>query len=235
MSKTDREVFLITGARKGIGRALAEHFLRKGSLVIGCSRGESEWASDGYLHCQVDVGVESQVRDLILEVKSRFGRLDVIINNAGIAAMNHVLLTPADGAEKIMQTNLLGTFLVSREGAKLMQRRRYGRIVNIGSVGVPFQTEGSAIYSASKSAIMTFTQIMAREVAALGITCNVVAPGPIATDIIRSVPQEKIDAMVNQLAIKRMGTFEDVANVVDFFVKPESSYITGQVIYLGGA
>jgi 3-oxoacyl-[acyl-carrier protein] reductase len=95
--------------------------------------------------------------------------------------------------------------------------------------------EGEAIYAASKSAVVTLTQILARELADFGITCNVVAPTPIETDLIRNVPKEKIDRIVQQLAIKRLGRFEDVANVIDFFVRPESDYITGQVIYLGGA
>ena len=230
----DREVFLITGTRKGIGRSLAEHFLQRGAVVVGCSRKPADWAVDGYSHYQVDVGVEADVRALVSDVYGQFGRLDVVINNAGIASMNHVLLTPTEGVEQIFRTNFVGTFLVSREVAKVMQRRRYGRIVNISSVGVPLQLEGSAVYSASKSAILTFTQIMAREVASLGITCNVVASSPIDTDLIRSVPREKIDAVVNRLAIKRLATFPDVANAVEFFARPESAYVTGQVIYLGG-
>jgi 3-oxoacyl-[acyl-carrier protein] reductase len=115
-----------------------------------------------------------------------------------------------------------------------MQRRHYGRIVNLSTVAVPMRLEGEAVYAASKSAVVTFSQILARELADFGITCNVVAPTPIETDLIRGVRQEKIDAIVNRLAIKRLGRFEDVANVIDFFVKPESDYITGQVLYLGG-
>jgi 3-oxoacyl-[acyl-carrier protein] reductase len=115
-----------------------------------------------------------------------------------------------------------------------MRRRRYGRIVNISSIAVPMRLEGESIYAASKSAVVTFSRILARELADSGITCNVVGPTPIETDLIRGVPREKIDSIVERLAIKRLGRFEDVANVIDFFVKPESDYITGQVIYLGG-
>jgi 3-oxoacyl-[acyl-carrier protein] reductase len=94
--------------------------------------------------------------------------------------------------------------------------------------------EGEAIYAASKNAVVAFTQILAREVAELGITCNVVAPTPIETDLIRAVPRDKIDRIVNSLAIRRLGRFEDVANVIDFFIRPESDFITGQTIFLGG-
>jgi 3-oxoacyl-[acyl-carrier protein] reductase len=231
---SDREVVLITGTRKGIGRYLAEHFVRKGALVEGCSRAAPDWALENYTHHCLDVADEAQVRAMLSSIQQRHGRLDILINNAGVAAMNHALLTPAATLDQIMATNFRGTFLLCREGAKLMQRRRYGRIVNVSTVAVPLLLEGEAIYAASKSAVVTFSQILARELAEFGITCNVVAPAPMETDLIRNVPPEKIDAIVNRLAIKRLGRFEDVANVIDFFVKPESGYVTGQVIYLGG-
>jgi 3-oxoacyl-[acyl-carrier protein] reductase len=141
---------------------------------------------------------------------------------------------PSSTARKIVETNLLGPFLVCRESAKLMKKHRYGRIVNFSTIAVPMHLEGEAIYAASKSAVVTFTQIIARELAEFGITCNVVGPAPIETDLIRGVPAEKIDRIVNNLAIKRLGRFEDIANVIDFFIRPESDFITGQVIYLGG-
>jgi 3-oxoacyl-[acyl-carrier protein] reductase len=168
-------------------------------------------------------------------IASRHGRLDILVNNAGIASMNHSLLMPVDTVGRILETNVTGVFLVSREAARLMKRRRYGRIVNIGSVAAQLRIEGEAMYAASKSAVLTFTQIFAREVAPFGITCNVVAPTPIETDLIKAVPKDKIDRLVAALAIKRLGTFDDVTNAVDFFTSPRSDYITGQVIYLGGA
>lgn len=227
-------VVLITGTRKGIGRYLAGHYVGRGAHVIGCSRQAPEWTLANYTHFCVDVTNEAEVRSMVAAVGKQFGRLDVLINNAGIASMNHVLLTPAATAERIFATNVQGVFLLCREAAKVMQRRRYGRIVNIGTVAVPLHLEGEALYAASKSAVVTFTQILARELAAFGITANVVAPTPIETDLIRNVPQEKIDAIVARLAVKRLGRFEDVANVIDFFIRPESDYVTGQVITLGG-
>jgi len=230
----EREVVLITGTRKGIGRCLVDHFVRKGMLVEGCSREPLDWALEHYTHHAVDVADEGQVKAMLSSIQRRHARLDIVINNAGIASMNHILLTPADTVDRIMATNFRGTFLVCRESAKLMQRRRYGRIVNLATVAVPMRLEGEAIYASSKAAIVTLTQILAYELAPFGITCNVVAPTPIATDLIRHVPPEKIQRIVDRLAIKRLGCCGDVTNVVDFFVKPESDYITGQVIYLGG-
>ena len=231
----ETEVVLITGTRTGIGRYLAEHFVRRGARVEGCSRTAPDWSLESYTHHTVDVADEAQVKEMLAAIQKRHGRLDILINNAGIASMNHFLLTPAATVDRIMATNFRGPFLLCREAARLMQRRRYGRIVNLSTVAVALRLEGEAIYAASKSAVVTLTQILARELADFGITCNVVAPTPIETDLIRNVPKEKIDRIVQQLAIKRLGRFEDVANVIDFFVRPESDYITGQVIYLGGA
>lgn len=231
---TEREVVLITGTRKGIGRFLAEHFIKKGAQVEGCSRESLDWDLESYTHHVVDVADETQVKEMLSSIRRRHDRLDIVVNNAGTASMNHTLLTSAAIVDRIMATNFRGTFLICRESAKLMKKRHYGRIVNIGSVAAPMRLEGEAIYASSKSAVVTFTQILAFELAEFGITCNVVAPTPIETDLIRSVPPEKLERIVNRLAVKRLGRFEDVANVIDFFVKPESDYITGQTICLGG-
>lgn len=230
----EQEVVLITGTRTGIGRFLAEHFVSRGALVEGCSRNPPDWSLEGYTHHCLDVADEAAVKAMFVDIQKRHGRLDILINNAGVASMNHILLTPLATLQKIMATNLYGTFLMCREAVKLMQRHRYGRIVNVSTVAVNLRLEGEAAYAASKSAVVTFSQILAKEVASFGITCNVVAPTPIETDLIRHVPEEKIRRIVERQAIQRAGTFEDVANVVDFFVKKESSFITGQVITLGG-
>jgi 3-oxoacyl-[acyl-carrier protein] reductase len=136
--------------------------------------------------------------------------------------------------QKVLATNALGTFLVSREAAKLMQRRRYGRIVNFTTVAVPLKLEGEAAYVASKAAVQGLTEVMARELASFGITVNAVGPGPIDTDLTRGVPNDKIESLLRRQAIPRRGTFADVCNVVDFFLRPESAFVTGQVLFLGG-
>ncbi|MFX0199470.1 MAG: SDR family NAD(P)-dependent oxidoreductase [Candidatus Hodarchaeota archaeon] len=230
-----REVVLITGTRKGIGRFLVEHFIKKGVIVEGCSRKPVDWSFPDYTHHIADVANEAQVRAMFSSIRKRHNRLDIAINNAGVASMNHFLLMPYVTAAKIVETNLNGTFLICRESAKLMKKHGYGRIVNFSTIAVPMRLEGEAIYVASKSAVVTFTQVIARELAEFGITCNTVGPAPIATDLILGVPKEKIDRLVNKLTIKNLGRYEDVANVIDFFVRRESSAVTGQVIYLGGA
>ena len=234
MSGTNRQIVLITGTRRGIGRYLAEHFAGKGARVVGCSREPIDWQLEGYMHVLADVTQEDDVKALMSTVQREFGRLDVAINNAGIASMNAALLTPTATIDRVMATNFRGTVVVCRESAKLMMRRKVGRIVNLSTIAVPMRIEGEALYAASKSAVVTYSQILARELGPLGITVNVVGPAPIETDLIRNVPKDKIQRILDNQAIKRLGRFEDVANVIDFFVRPESDYVTGQVIYLGG-
>lgn len=225
---------LLTGARKGIGRYLAEHYLASGYLVVGCSRAPSQYEHENYFHFCADVTDEAGVETLFAEIRSRYGRLHILINNAGIASMNHVLLTPVSTAKKILDTNVLGTFLCSREAARLMRKHNYGRIVNFSTVATPLKLEGEAIYAASKAAVVNLTKIMAFELASFGITVNAVGPTPVKTDLVRSVPQSKIDALIARQAVKRWGEFKDIANVIDFFIKPESDFVTGQIVYLGG-
>ena len=225
---------LITGTRKGIGKYLVEYYVKKGFQVIGCSRGPFEYELDNYQHFCLDVSDEINVKKMFSEINKTYKRLDVLINNAGIASMNHILLTPTKTVQQILNTNVVGTFLFCREAAKLMQKNGYGRIVNFSTVAVPLRLAGEAIYASSKAAVVTLTKVVSKELAEFGITVNAVGPTPIKTDLIRSVPQEKIDSLIAQQAIHRHGEFSDVSNVIDFFIRPESDFITGQVIYLGG-
>lgn len=234
MSVSDKPVMLITGSRKGIGKYLVEHYLKQGYMVEGCSRGAADISDSNYRHFELDVADEKAVRGMIADVTKRHGRIDALLNNAAIASMNHVLLTPAKTANRMLEVNVTGTMLFCRDVAKVMMRRKYGRIVNFTTIVAPIALAGEAIYAASKAAVVTFTRILAFELGQWGVTCNSFGATPIMTDMIRGVPQGKIDAVVNNLAIKRLGTHADCANVCDFFVSKNSDNITGQVIYLGG-
>jgi len=225
---------IITGTSKGIGRALAEHYLAQGWQVAGCSRGAATIEHVAYRHFTLDVADEIAVVGMVRAAAREFGRLDALLNNAGIAAMNHLLTTPLSSARRVMETNFLGTFAFLRETAKVMARQKQGRIVNLTTVAVPLNLEGEAVYAASKAAVETLTRIAAQEFGPLGICVNAVGPTPVPTALTQVVPEAKLQALLARQAIRRYGEFRDVANVTDFFLAEGSDFITGQVIYLGG-
>lgn len=202
--------------------------------MIGFSRGDATIDDDNYAHYILSINDERKVSDTFYAIGKTYGRLDILINNAGIGSLNHFMLTPISTVRKILETNIVGTYLCTQEAIKIMRRRRSGRVISMSSVAVPFKLEGEAIYAASKAAVITMNEILAREVASFGITVNTIAPTPVETDLIRNVPNEKIQSLLNRQAIPRFSTFSDVNNVVDFFIDENSSIITGQTIYFGG-
>ena len=228
------EVMVITGTSKGIGRYLVDHYLQRGFKVVGCSRSPLENPPDNYEHFCLDVAEERAVQKMLHSIYKKHGHIDTLINNAGIASMNHSLLMPLATVKKIFSTNVYGTFVFCRETAKLMMKKKYGRIVNFATVATPINLEGESAYAASKAAIESFTRIMAREYAPFNVTVNAVGPTPVATDLIKGVAKEKIQQLLQTQALKRLGTLPDIANVIDFFIRRESDFVTGQVLYLGG-
>ena len=228
------KVILITGTRKGIGKELSEYYLNKGFIVAGCSRGASSIDHQNYRHFELDVSDEKAVIKMVRTVKREFKRIDILLNNAGIASMNHFLTTPSQTVQNIFNTNFFGTFIFSREVSKVMMKQKFGRIVNFTTVATALRLEGEAIYAASKAAIENMTQTIAKELATYGITVNAIGPTPIETDLIKAVPKDKIQDLLDSQAIKRFGTFDDIKNVIDFFINERSNFITGQIIYLGG-
>lgn len=227
-------IIIITGTRKGIGRYLAEQYLQEGDIVYGCSRRICDIEHPNYHHTRLDVSDETEVVSFVRNVYKNHKHIDVLINNAGCAAMNHFLLTPYTTAQRVFNTNFMGTFLMCREVAKYMVKAKTGRIVNYSTVAVALNLHGELVYSASKAAIEQLTRVLADEIGENGITVNAVGPTPIDTDLIKNVPEEKLQDLLSHQCIKRFGKFEDVKNVIDFFLRPESDFITAQTIYLGG-
>jgi 3-oxoacyl-[acyl-carrier protein] reductase len=225
---------LITGNRKGIGRYLTDYYLNSGFNVIGCSRNKSDLIHNNYLHIECDVSDESSVRNVVKNGIEKFKKIDILINNAGVASLNHSILTPGNTVKKIFETNFNGSFFFSREVAKFMMKNGNGKIINFTTVAVPLNLEGEMIYASSKAAIEKMTKIMAKELSKHNIQVNAIGPTPIETDLIKTIPKIKIEELVASQTIKRLGTFEDILNVIDFFINKNSGMITGQIIYLGG-
>jgi 3-oxoacyl-[acyl-carrier protein] reductase len=225
---------LITGATRGIGRFLAEHYLSQGDTVIGCGRSAAAIEHAQYSHHAVDVTSEEAVKAMFSAVRSAHDGLDVLINNAGAASMNAFMLTPPATARRIVDINVLAPMRLTHGAVRLLRRSPAGRIVNLTTIAVPLRLDGEAVYAASKAAIESFTRIVAKELGAMGITCNAVGPSVIATKLTAGVPPEKLQRLIAAQAVPRQATAADVANVIDFFLKPESGLVTGQVVYLGG-
>ena len=234
MNQTSNHIVLITGTTRGLGKAIAEHFLKTGSLVIGCARTKATLSHPQYVHHLVDLGDSNAIENFFFSIKKELTHLDVLINNAGIAKMNAFALTPIDSMQNMLSINVQGTFHFCQKSIGLLRKSQHPRIINMSSVAVPLRIEGEAVYAASKSAIETLTRILAKELGNFHITCNAIGPSPIATDLIRNVPQKKIDRLIQQQAVKKMATAADIIHLIDFLVHPESDMITGQVIYLGG-
>ena len=242
ISQSMCRVFIISGSSRGIGKAISEHYLGCGDIVVGCARSTSDIAHENYRHFILDINDEKAVVAMVRAAKKEFGKIDICLNNAGMASMNHILTTSYESAKRLVDVNFLGAFLLSREVAKAMisnkisnkNSAKSGVIINFSSVAAPLCLEGEAIYAASKAACENLTKTMAKELASYSIRVNAIALTPVQTDLIKAVPKDKIKALLEQQAIKRFGEFEDIINVIDFFISQKSDFITGQIITLGG-
>jgi len=231
----NKEKILITGSRKGIGKYLAEYYSDKGFYVFGCSREPIDYLLPNYTHYICDITKEKQVKEMLRDIKKTTGHIDILVNNAGVnLTLQPTMLVSYQKALKTVEVNLLGTFLMCREVAKLMVKNSFGRIINFSSMAVKLEVEGEAIYTASKAAIISFTRVLAKEVYPFGITCNVVSPSAIETDLMSEIDENALNKVLSRNAVKTKGKMEDVSNTIDWLIKPDSVAITGQVIYLGG-
>lgn len=227
-------VAIVTGARRGIGKTIAAHFLAEGAQVIGLARNAATIEHQCYAHFTLDVGDDEAVRAAFREIGRRFPCLDILVNSAAVLTSQYALLMPASKAREMVTTNILGTLFVSREAAKLMSRRKYGRIINVGSMAAALEPAGDSVYAATKTAAMTLAGVLAKELAGFNITCNTLGITAFPSDMLGQVPRDKIEAVVATLPLPRFATADDILNVIDFFASERSSYVTAQTVFLGG-
>lgn len=234
-SLINQPVMLITGTSKGVGHYLADYYLDKGFVVIGCSRTPGVSKHVNYVHLITDIANEDEILNVFKYIRKEYKRLDILINNAAInPAILSVAFLPYDTIQKIFKVNVFAPILFSREAIKLMSRNKFGRIINIGSMATRHEVPGEALYTSTKASVIAFTRVLAKEVISSGITANVVAPSVIETDLSKAINQEALQEVLSRNAIKGYGDFGDVSNTIDYLIKEESKSVTGQVIYLGG-
>lgn len=220
---------LITGTSQGLGLALAERLLADGWIVHGFARGKQTLTHERFSAHVVDITDEAAVRAAVATI-AETGRIDLLINNAGAASMNALLLTPGETAERLMRVNYLGTFHCLQAVGKVMVRQRAGRIVNVTTVAVPLSLEGEAAYVASKAAVEALTKVAAKELASSGVIVSAVGFGPIDTALTRAVPKASL-AKINDAIGCPQGT--TMTQAVDYLLAHFHSAQSGKVEYLG--
>ena len=239
----DGKLVLVTGASRGIGKAIALTLGRAGATVIGTATTES--GSDNISKIFADNKVSGkgiklnvtdneQIASLIKSVNEDFGSIDILINNAGITRDNILLRMKEDEWEDIINTNLSSLYKMSKSVLRGMIKKRSGRIISITSVVGAMGNAGQSNYAAAKAGMMGFTKSLAREVGVRGITVNAVAPGFIETDMTSNLPDEQKEALASQIPMGRLGTPDEVANAVLFLAGDSGSYITGQTLHVNG-
>ena len=235
-------VAIVTGASRGIGRAIALRLAAAGARIVAGARadhvhavvGEIEAAGGTAVGVTLEVTESASVSGMVQTALDRFGRIDVLVNNAGIVRDQLLLRMKPEDWDAVIATNLTAAFACCRAVLRPMMKQRFGRIVNIGSVVGQTGNPGQANYAASKAGIVGFTRSLALEVASRGITANVVAPGMIETDMTAALDERARDALCSRIPMRRLGTPDDVAGAVCFLVSDEASYITGQVLSVNG-
>ena len=228
-------ILLITGTRKGIGKELAQHFLTLGHQVIGCSRGEGSIEHPGYQHFALDLADPLAVRRMLKQVRLSHGHLDVLINNAAQASMAPFLLTPEETTRELFASNVFGLINVTREAVKLMQKTEGScAVVMLSTVATTWAIPGQSVYAASKAAVEQLTRTLSKELSAFDIRINTLALPLFRSSMTRTLPQEIKQKMIERQAIPRPCVLADVLGPLEFLISPQSSFITGETLSLGG-
>lgn len=239
----ENNIALVTGASRGIGRAIAHALGKQGATVIGTATSEkgaaaiSEWlAEDGINGTGMLLNVTDQgsVDSVLKAIAGEFGAPTILVNNAGITRDNLLMRMKEDEWDDILETNLTSIFRLAKGCLRAMMKARSGRIINIASVVGSTGNAGQCNYAAAKAGMLGFTKSLAREIGPRGITVNAVAPGFIDTDMTRELPEEQRKALLSGIPIGRLGAAEEIANAVVFLASPGAGYITGETLHVNG-
>jgi 3-oxoacyl-[acyl-carrier protein] reductase len=237
------KIAMVTGASRGIGRSIALALADQGATIVAIGTNAEALASVveeikskgvGALGVQANVTSSEDVNRAVKAAKEAYGRIDILINNAGITRDGILLRMKDDDWDAVLDVNLKGAFLATRAVSKLMTRQRSGRIINISSVVGQMGNPGQANYCASKAGLLGLTRSNARELAKRNITVNAVAPGFISTDMTDALPEDQRQELAAQIPLERLGSVEDIAHAVLFLASDQAGYITGQVIAVNG-
>ncbi|NLM37821.1 MAG: 3-oxoacyl-[acyl-carrier-protein] reductase [Firmicutes bacterium] len=240
--KLAQEVAIITGAARGIGRAIAEALAREGAKVVlvdllpAVHDTAAELRQAGYevLALTVDVSSFEEAQQMVDQTVAHFGQIDILVNNAGITRDNLLLRMPPEDWEKVININLTGTFNLTKAAIKHMIKRKSGKIINIASIIGEIGNVGQANYAASKAGVIAFTKSVAKELGSRGIRANAVAPGFIKSQMTDVLPDKVKAELEKQIPLSRLGLPEDVAKAVVFLASSDADYITGQVLNIDG-
>lgn len=236
----EEKIALVTGAAKGIGAACAVELAKNGFRIALHYRSNPELAEalckelPGSLPFQYDLSQDGACEALIKEIKEKMGPIDVLVNNAGISIDQVITFAKPEEFQKILETNLVPTFKLTKFASKMMIRKKSGSIINITSVVGHTGNPGQSMYSASKAAITGFTKSVACDLASFGIRVNCVAPGFIKTDMTDVLPEEVQTVILSKIPLKKLGTPEDIGKAVAFLASESSQYITGSTIHVNG-
>ena len=234
------KIALVTGATRGIGRAVAEELVSKGAFVIGTATSEkgaesiSAYLGEKGKGLVLNVAAQASIDAVLEQIKQEFGDIDILVNNAGITRDNLLMRMKDEEWFDILQTNLSSVYHLSKAMLRTMMKKRFGRIINIGSVVGSMGNAGQTNYCAAKAGLIGFSKALAKEVASRGITVNVVAPGFIATDMTDVLSEELKNNLLTQIPAGRLGEPKDIAKAVAFLASEDASYINGTTLHVNG-
>lgn len=236
----DGKIALVTGASRGIGKAIALTLVARGATVIGTATSETgAKAISAYLDGKgkgfaLNVTDPASIDETLNNIRQQFGEIDILVNNAGITRDNLLMRMKEDEWQDIIDTNLSSVYRLSKAVLRAMMKKRCGRIISIGSVVGVMGNAGQANYAAAKAGLIGFSKSLAREVASRGITVNVVAPGFIETDMTKALTEEQHAGILSQVPANRLGDAQEIASAVAFLASDEASYITGETLHVNG-